>query len=129
MIDIERFIESHLDVRIDQYADLPSEILGLTRFAPRVNPAIQINATLTDQTDDDFSAPGTQGRWRATLAHEAAHVFLHKYLFDPEFIQSELPGVTGQLPRAGDVRCLKRDFDARTRDWREIRPTRAWPLC
>jgi hypothetical protein len=120
VIDIERFIESHLDVRIDQYADLPSEILGLTRFAPRVNPAIQINATLTDQADDDFSAPGTQGRWRATLAHEAAHVFLHRYLFDPEFIQSELPGVTGQLPRAGDVRCLNRDFDARTRDWREI---------
>lgn len=118
--DLERFIESHLNVRIDQYADLPADILGLTRFVARANPAIQINAALTDQADDEFAAPGTRGRWRATLAHEAAHVFLHKYLFDPEFIQSEIPGLRGQLPRAGDVRCLNRDIDARTRDWREI---------
>lgn len=28
--------------------------------------------------------------------------------------------MTGQLPRAGEVRCLNRDIDTRTRDWREI---------
>ena len=120
--DLERFIESHLKVDLDQFADLPADVLGLTRFAPHKAPSIQINTGLTEAAEGEHAAPGAVGRWRATLAHEAAHVFLHKYLFDPEFIQSELPGVTGQLPRAGDVRCLNRDVDvsARPKDWREV---------
>lgn len=78
------------------------------------------------------------GRWRATLAHEASHVFLHRYLFDPEMAQ--LVGRTGVVGAPspgqddGQVRCLHRDITPnqtdwsltrRHSDWREVQANRA----
>jgi IrrE N-terminal-like domain len=117
--DLERFIESHLSVELDQYAELPDGVLGLTRFTAHANPSIHISAALTQAADAGATAAG-RGRWRATLAHEASHVLLHKYLFDPELIQSELPGLSGQLSRTGDFRCLNRDLEPRSRNPREV---------
>lgn len=117
--NLEQFIESHLGVELDQYAELPNGVLGLTRFAAHCTPSIHISAALTQDADDGQLA-GARGRWRATLAHEAAHVFLHKYLFDAELIQAELPALTGQLARSGDVQCLNRDFEPRSRSPREV---------
>jgi Zn-dependent peptidase ImmA (M78 family) len=59
------------------------------------------------------------GRFRATLAHEATHVLIHRPLF-------ELNADQGTLFEEGDnqslFRCLKRDvaFAARGRDPREV---------
>jgi hypothetical protein len=124
--ELERFIESHLNVELDQYAELPAGVLGVTRFHQRRVPSIAISGELTDHAAS--GAPGAQGRWRATLAHEAGHVLLHRYLFDPDLAQSQGAGPpTGELPRTGEVACLHRDIleQPRSRDWREVQANKA----
>jgi len=113
---------------LDQYADLPTDVLGLTRFTPGKPPVVSINAELTGPVDSDAATPGQLGRWRATLAHEAAHVFLHRYLFEPDLNQMQLfdPPSAGPLAKGGLMRCLKRDVGQATgsKDWREVQANR-----
>jgi len=123
--DLERFVESHLKADLDQYADLPVGVLGLTQFVLGKRPAVSISAELTDSADE--GSPGLAGRWRATLAHEAAHVVLHRYLFDPELATLDLFGTTmpHEAPSGGLMRCLKRDIGpVRGVDWREVQANR-----
>lgn len=126
--DLEAFIESHLDADLDQYADLPADVLGLTRFEPGSRPVVLINAELTSVADEAEPGSGARGRFRATMAHEAAHVFLHRYLFDPVLNQDtlfEMPPTSGQRPAGGLMRCLKRDVGMTARsDWREVQANR-----
>ncbi len=126
--DLERFIESHLKADLDQYASLPADVLGLTQFAPGKRPVVLINAELTESADDQHPVPGRVGRWRATLAHEAIHVVLHRYLFDPDMDQLDLfNGAAAELSHsAGLMRCLKRDIGpaSRSTDWREVQANR-----
>jgi hypothetical protein len=126
--DLERFIEVHLKADLDQYADLPTDVLGLTRFTPGEPAVVSINAELTGTVDSDATTPGQLGRWRATLAHEAAHVFLHRYLFEPDLNQMQLfdQPSAGPLAKGGLMRCLKRDVGQATgsKDWREVQANR-----
>jgi uncharacterized membrane protein YeaQ/YmgE (transglycosylase-associated protein family) len=126
--DLEAFIESHLDADLDQYADLPGDVLGLTRFEPGSRPVVLINAELTSAADEAAPGTGARGRFRATTAHEAAHVFLHRYLFDPVLEQPalfETPTGGGQRPPDGLMRCLARDVGMTARsDWREVQANR-----
>ncbi|GJJ23683.1 MULTISPECIES: ImmA/IrrE family metallo-endopeptidase [Mycobacteriaceae] len=135
--DVERFIEGFLRAELDLYADLPAGVLGLTQFSVRGAPKVSIDSSLTEARDADGATMGAVGRWRATLAHEASHIFLHRYLFDPEMAQ--LVGRTGVVggpfsKEDGVVRCLHRDITpnetswASTRqrpDWREVQANRA----
>ena len=110
-VDIEAFLERHLKVCLDQYAELDSDVLGLTHIPPGERPHVLINRDLTLAADDDNSPLGIRGRWRATYAHEGAHVIFHRAdleaathqqtLFDPD------PASNAALPRQI---CLKRDF-------------------
>lgn len=112
-VDIEAFIERHLRVSVDQYAeDLDGEVLGLTRFLSDGRCKISIQRKLSEQVDlEDDCPPGIRGRWRATMAHEAAHVLLHRRLFPITAHQSSLFG--GGPPNADDgkalLRCLARN--------------------
>jgi hypothetical protein len=122
VVDVERFVEVHLGADLDQYAPLEPEVLGRTEFRPGAPPKVQLNRDLTGSAmDADSSAPGLQGRWRATVAHEAIHVVVHRDLFEPSVDQTALfdedAGSGG-----GAVRCLKRDvrFGREARDWREV---------
>jgi hypothetical protein len=127
--DLERFVESHLGARLDQYAELDAGILGLTEFLPARPPSISINKDLTGSAlDDEDPLPGLRGRWRATLAHEATHVLLHRSLFEFDVNQGHLFRVD-ELPSAASaslLRCLKRDVGCRAggADWREVQANR-----
>lgn len=123
-VDIERFVEVHLRARFDQHADLGPDVLGVTEFVPGERPCIRINRDLTGSALDDDECPlGILGRWRATVAHEAAHVLLHSGLFEGAANQRLLfdreDGPAGE-PRV--FRSLKRDvsFEDRPVDWREV---------
>lgn len=137
--DLETFIEGHLKVELDQYATLPEEVLGLTEFDGKKPPKMRINADITNAADEVPIRPGARGRWRATLAHEAAHVILHRYLFDPDMapirrgdyrdpetqVESQSSGALNR------VRCLHRDVSAEdsivrksTPNWREVQANR-----
>lgn len=140
--DLEAFVEGHLKVELDQYADLPNSVLGLTEFVVGEQPRMFINALLTVAADENPARPGARGRWRATIAHEASHVILHRYLFDPAMVSIRQGDVRDpDLAAAAAARqnsdklhrmeCLHRDVDdARTqldrgaRDWREIQANR-----
>jgi hypothetical protein len=125
-VDIERFVESHLRVRFDHYAELEPDVLGVTEFVEGEDPWIRINRDLTGSALDDDQCPlGVLGRWRATVAHEAAHVLLHRVLFPDARGQLSLfgpdePTESEATPRL--FRSLKRDvsFGYRGGDWREI---------
>ncbi len=123
-VDVEAFIENHLRASLDQYADLEPSVLGLTEFR-QGPPRVRINRELTGSAmDDEWCPPGVQGRWRATLAHEAAHIVLHRILFELNPAQTAL---FAEVPSSGSLlRCLKRDVAYRStgRDWREVQANR-----
>lgn len=123
VVDMERFVERHLRAALNQYAELDASVLGLTEFFEGKPPRISINKDLTGAAVDDEDSPlGIRGRWRATLAHEAAHVLLHRSLYEfavgnlSLFATNSNPPATKQLHR-----CLKRDLSFRVvPDWREV---------
>lgn len=129
VVDLETFIEKYLGVSLDQYAELEPSVLGQTEFYPNRPPRVLINRDLTGAAmDEDDTPAGVLGRWRATLAHEASHVILHRILF-------ELDGAEGNLfgdnPEARNpqrlMRCLKANvlFRNSATDWREFQANRA----
>lgn len=124
-VEIEQFVEGHLEAQLDQYADLDASTLGLTEFRVGARPKILINKDLTGSAlDEDESPPGLLGRWRATVAHEAAHVILHRCLFNLDPTQRDLFGTGDEQEdrTSTQQRCLKRDvaFGSSGKDWREI---------
>jgi hypothetical protein len=123
-IDIEGFLERYLKVSLDQHADLAADVLGLTEFFPGKTPRVAINKDLTGSAiDEDESVPGLRGRWRATLAHEASHVVIHRPLFELPPEQGSLFGDHQELVQeARLMRCQKRSvlYRGTTSDWREI---------
>ncbi|MBY0459664.1 MAG: ImmA/IrrE family metallo-endopeptidase [Gemmataceae bacterium] len=125
VVDVERFVESHLDVQFDPYAALPADTLGQTDFRVGERPLVMINADLSGAAlDDDHSPLGLRGRWRATVAHEGCHVMLHRCLFNLNPAQTDLfDSVEGAAePVVRLQRCLKRDvaYNRRASDWREV---------
>ena len=124
VVDLEAFLELHLRVKLDLYADLGPNLLGVSGFLTGREPIVKISRELTEQAHDT-AAPtsGMLGRWRATLAHEAAHVILHRRLVD-------VPQAQGSLFPQGDeseaetavTQCFERDiwFARGTGDWKEV---------
>ena len=93
VVEIERFLEAHLLADLDQYADLDQDVLGVTEFRAGQPPRVLINKDLTGSAmGADWVAPGIEGRWRATLAHEGVHILLHRVLFELNADQASLFG-------------------------------------
>lgn len=74
-IRIERFIEKRFRVS-PQYEDLPTGVLGFTRFGKNGVKAVVISTAL-----DAEVGKVAERRVRTTLAHEAGHGLLHAHLF------------------------------------------------
>lgn len=123
VVDLQRFIGRHLKVRMDEHADLAPTVLGSTEFYRNAAPKIFINKDLTNAVDDDNTPPGIHGRWRATMAHEASHVIMHRILFEVVSDQEPLFRVERAEEEAGRLmRCLKTEvlFRGGGSDWREV---------
>ncbi len=124
VVDLQRFIGRHLKVRMDEHAELAPTVLGLTEFYRNTAPKIFINKDLTNAIDDDNTPPGIHGRWRATMAHEASHVIMHRILFEVASNQEPLFRVEGGADEEAGrlMRCLKSAvlFRGGGSDWREV---------
>jgi hypothetical protein len=125
VVDVEAFLERHLRVSIDQYAELDPSVLGVTEFRRGTSPRVAINRDLTGEALDQEESPDwLLGRWRATVAHEGSHVVLHRTLYETDPNQGELFGdENGVEDRIQELqRCLKRDvgFGRASADWREV---------
>jgi IrrE N-terminal-like domain len=126
-VDIEAFIEDHLRASLDQHAALDATVLGLTEFEVGKAPAVRINGDLTGSAmDGDWTPPGVKGRWRATLAHEASHIVLHRSLYELNPDQTAMFADDSRTTGPVLLRCLKRDVaPCRARgDWREVQANR-----
>ncbi len=121
VLDLEAFLESGLEVDLDQHATLDRDVLGLTTFARGQPPFVQINRDLTGAFDALDSTATDRARWRSTLAHESAHVVIHRQLFHLDARQGEL-FVESELSAPVSQRCLKRavGFGIRGSDPREV---------
>lgn len=124
VVDLETFVEQHLKAEFDSYATLDATVLGETEFRVGARPKVSINKDLTGAAlDDDETQPGILGRWRATVAHEATHVIVHRCLFNLNEDQGFLFDEQASEPELKHLqRCMKRDvlFRGATSDWREI---------
>jgi hypothetical protein len=74
-IRIERFVEKRFSVSV-RYDDLPSEILGFTKFGESGVREIVVSRSLSEDR-----SPGAERRVSTTIAHEAGHGLLHSHLF------------------------------------------------
>lgn len=121
VVDLEALLEFHLGAQLDLYAELGSDLLGVTEFATGLQPLVKINRDLTMQIDENDRAGGILGKWRATLAHEAAHVILHRRLVDHPPEQGVLFS-HGRESRTEATYCLERNirFTRSTGDWKEV---------
>ena len=99
-VDIEGFVETYLRLPFDLSAQLDADVLGVTDFVPGTQPKISINRDLTGSAlDEEDATPGLVGRWRATVAHEASHVVLHRLLFETDDMQRGLfPSGAQEVP-------------------------------
>ncbi len=122
-VDVEAFVENYLRLPFDVNAALDADVLGVTDFVPGKRPKISINRDLTGSAlEDEDATPGLVGRWRATVAHEACHVLLHRILFDLDDTQRGLFRQADDPAAWRFLRCLKRDvgFGRPVSDWKEV---------
>lgn len=112
-VDVEALLENELGAAVDYSAKLAPSVLGFTIFERP--PRVVVNVTLTDGATRPDAPPGLLGRWRATIAHEAAHILLHARLYDPD---PSVPGRANVQP----VRCLRTTVEQEQSktDWREV---------
>lgn len=128
-VDVEQLVEDHLQAELDQYAPLPRDVLGVTEFRSGLPPRVLINRALTEAAfESPDPPPGVLGRWRATVAHEAAHILLHRSLSEPDPAQISLldpSALEAPIQSQRLFRCLAREVEfGGGRDWREVQANR-----
>lgn len=74
-IRIERFIERRFGITVS-YDDLPSTVLGWTKFGPGGVEAVVVARSLVEE-----AGRVSERRVNTTLAHEGGHGLLHAHLF------------------------------------------------
>jgi hypothetical protein len=102
-VDMDAFLEQHLGV-VPAFEPLPPGVQGATEFWPDGTAEVKISATLSERADAER---GAEHLLRTTMAHEAAHVLLHRILF---LQQSEalFGGQTSRQELCRDVRFTTR---------------------
>ena len=121
---LETLLEVHLGVKLDLYAGLEANLLGVSKFATGRQTSVEINRTLTEQANGEAPPSGILGRWRATLAHEATHVILYRRLVEKPRNQGVL--FPQSMPESVETRCLDRSiwFNRGPGDWKEVQANR-----
>jgi hypothetical protein len=122
-VDIECFVDRHLQVALEQYAALEPHVLGKTVFEPGRRPQVLINRALTELAVDAADPPAwLRSKWRMTIGHEATHVLLHKCLYAADPNQRTFGWDDGPEEPACTYHCLERNlaWDGRGGDPREV---------
>lgn len=125
-VDIERFIQRHQKAVLDQHADLGDGVAGAIEFWPD-RFKISISRRLTERVDEIDCEPGVRGRWRATMAHEAAHGLFHREVFQADPAQCSLADMLFDEAQEASqsIRCLEQEVAfGGGLDWREFQANR-----
>jgi hypothetical protein len=76
-VDIDAFVERHLGI-VPEFVPLEDRVQGATDFFPDGKVRMKISASLSEEA---AARSGAEHLLRTTIAHEAAHVLLHRPLF------------------------------------------------
>ena len=126
VVDLESLLEIQFGVKLDLHAVLDDDVLGVTHFLSGKKPLVSINKDLTSQAETGEAPSGIFGRWRATMAHEAGHVVLHRGLVEEPYEQGSFFSEITKESTSSLLRCLKRDVSFRRGDydWKEVQANR-----
>jgi hypothetical protein len=92
--DVDAFVELHMGV-VPEFTWMPRGVLGATEFTARGEVRLQVSAELSLRADRERAA---EKLLRSTLAHEAAHILLHRVLFLKESLD-----LFGGLPSRSEL--------------------------
>ncbi len=110
-IDVDALIETHLRATVDYGVQLDRKVLGYTIFEQPTH--VVVSRALTEMALAPTASLGLRGRWRATLAHEAAHILLHAHLYARGESSRAQTAVRGDLADEADP-------TVDVRDWKEL---------
>ena len=116
-VDVDAFIESHLHIT-PEFVELPRGVQGATDFYRDGTVRMRISAVLAERAGRQ--EPGAEHLMRTTLAHEAAHVELHRILF---LQQSEalFGSQASRQELCRDVRMIGRGYNGEWWEWQANR--------
>ena len=116
-VDVDIFVEGHLGIT-PQFVPLPRGVQGATDFFPDGRAEMRISEELSRRAAD--AEPGAEHLMRTTLAHEAAHVLLHRVLF---LQQSEalFGGEVSRRELCRDIRPVGRGYTGEWWEWQANR--------
>ncbi len=114
--DVDLFIERRLGI-VPEYVSLPRGVQGATEFSAGGTVRIQISAELSLRAE---LRPGAERLLRSTLAHEAAHVLLHRMLFLKES-RAMFGGLHVRQELCRDVRFTGRGYTGEWWEWQANR--------
>jgi hypothetical protein len=116
-VDIDAFIETHLRIT-PEYVTLPRGVQGATDFSPDGTVRMRISAALSERAASGEA--GAEHLMRTTLAHEAAHVLLHRSLF---LSQSEalFGGQSSRQELCRDIRLVRSGYSGEWWEWQANR--------
>lgn len=116
-MDVDAFIENYLRIT-PEYVDLPPGVQGATDFFRDGRVRMRISAKLAERAGRQD--PGAEHLIRTTLAHEGAHVELHRVLF----LQQSEALFGSQLSRqqlCRDIRQVGRGYTGEWWEWQANR--------
>jgi hypothetical protein len=116
-VGVDAFIEIHLRIS-PEFVTLPGGVQGATDFSPDGTVRMRISAPLAERAAS--GDPGAEHLMRTTLAHEAAHVLLHRVLF----LQQSEALFGGQLSRqelCRDIRPVRGGYTGEWWEWQANR--------
>ncbi len=114
--DVDLFVERRLKI-VPEYIGLPWGVQGATEFAADGAVRIQVSAALSVQAESDKSADRLL---RGTLAHEAAHVLLHRTLFLKES-RAMFGSLRTRQELCRDIRFTARSYTGEWWEWQANR--------
>jgi hypothetical protein len=114
--DVDLFLERHLGI-VPQYVWLPAGVQGATEFSAEGRVEIQVSSELSLKAERD---PVAEYRLRSTLAHEAAHVLLHRALFLKES-KVMFGGLRTRRELCREVRVSARGYSGEWWEWQANR--------
>jgi hypothetical protein len=115
-VDVDAFIENHLHVS-PQFLSLPTGVQGATDFFPDGRVEMRVSGGLSERASLER---GAEHLMRSTLAHEGAHVCLHRQLFLRQ-TEALFGGRPSRRELCRDVRFVGRGYSGEWWEWQANR--------
>ena len=99
-VRVDRFIEKRFGI-VPKYKDLPSGVMGYTKFGPSEIEKVIISRALSEE-----GKRSAERLINSTLAHEAGHMIMHKGMFTLQVREGAHPLLSSDIDmEKGELKC------------------------